>query len=108
MIPFDFVHEEYERICSFIRSRLTEHGMEEQKIEEINMLLLSLCRSTENNNKGKRVLGECVLRFLDRPEIIIKDNGDLMKPDIQDERLSYNVLMSCNSCKISIDKGELP
>lgn len=102
MIPFDFVPEEYERICSLIRNRLIEQGMEEQKIEEINTLVLSLCRNTEKNNKGRRVLGECDIRLFDSPEIIIKDNGSLMMPGIRDERLSYNVLMSRNSSKISI------
>ena len=47
-------------------------------------------------------MGECVLRFIDEPEIIIKDNGELFKPDIEDERLTYNVLMSCNSNRICI------
>ena len=40
--------------------------------------------------------------WVDEPEIIIKDNGELFKPDIEDERLTYNVLMSCNSNKICI------
>jgi hypothetical protein len=40
--------------------------------------------------------GECVLRFVDGAEIIIKDNGELFQPDIEDDCYSYNVLMSCN------------
>ena len=52
--------------------------------------------------KSRKVLGECVLRFIGDPEIIIKDNGELFKPDIVDDRHTYNVLMSCNNNKICI------
>ena len=37
--------------------------------------------------------GECVLRFIDEPEIIIKDNGALFDPDMKDERVRYHVLL---------------
>ncbi len=49
---------------------------------------MSLCEKTEIKNTNSRVLGECVLRFIDRTEIIIKDNGELFKPDIEDDRLT--------------------
>ena len=49
-----------------------------------------------------KVLGECVIRFIGEPEIIIKDNGQLFKPDIEDERYSYSILLSSNRSRIRI------
>ena len=60
-----------------------------------------MIQSKKTRFKNK-VLGECVLRFVGKPEIIIKDNGELFQPDIQDERLSYNALLSCNSSTIHL------
>ncbi len=39
---------------------------------------------------------------MDKTEITVKDNGELFEPDIEDERLSYNVLMARNSNTIRI------
>ncbi|MBQ6967716.1 MAG: hypothetical protein IJP84_07425 [Lachnospiraceae bacterium] len=74
-----------------------------KKTEAAKELLLSLCRKTEEKAGKNKVLGECVLRFIEEPEIIIKDNGELFNPEIEDESLSYNVLMSCNSSTIRIE-----
>ena len=59
--------------------------------------VLALCKKTEEKADKKAVLGECVLRFIEDPEIIVKDNGALFDPEIEDERVSHNILMSCNS-----------
>ena len=75
---------------------------EEKLIEESNVLLLSLLRKTEEKAGKKTILGECVIRFTDKTEITIKDNGELFKPDIEDERLRYNLLMSRNNNIIRI------
>lgn len=64
----------------------------------------SILKKTEEKNGKKKVLGECVLRFIGEPEIILKDNGELFSPDIGDQRHSYNVVLSCNSNKISLGK----
>ena len=105
MNSFDYAPGEYERIKGWIQSHLKEHGVEDRKIEEAKALFESLCRQTEEKRGKKKVLGECVLRFIDEPEIIIKDNGELFRPDIQDERVDYHVLMSCNSSTIRIGKS---
>ncbi len=102
MNSFTYEQEEYERLGAWIKDRLSARGMEEKKTEEILALLLALCKQTEEKNGGKKVLGECVIRLLDKPEIILKDNGELMEPEIQDARLRYDVLMARNSNKISI------
>ena len=81
---------------------LNAHGIESEKIGEVEALLQSLFRQTEEKNEKNKVLGECVLRFIEKPEIIIKDNGELFQPDIQDDRLSYNALLSCNSSTIHL------
>ena len=48
------------------------------------------------------MFGECVIRYLEEPEILIKDSGELGETEIKDERLSYNVLFSrnCNTIRI--------
>ena len=83
-------------------NNLNAHGIESEKIGEVEALLQSLFRQTEEKNGKNKVLGECVLRFIEKPEIIIKDNGALFQPDIQDDRLSYNALLSCNSSTIHL------
>ena len=88
MNSFEYRPEEYERLWNWIQENLNEHGIESGK--------------TEEKNEKNKVLGECVLRFVGKPEIIIKDNGELFQPDIQDERLSYNALLSCNSSTIHL------
>ena len=55
----------------------------------------------EKCDKNK-VYGECVLRFIKEPEIIIKDSGVLFEPDIEDDCYRYNMLMSCNRNTIRI------
>lgn len=97
MEPFEFTPEEYERITGWIRDNMAEQGVEDGKISEMNGIVLSLLKQTGEKQGKKKVLGECVLRFIDEPEIIIKDNGELFEPDINDDRLSYNVLM-LNNC----------
>ena len=102
MNSFEYRPEEYERLWNWIQENLNEHGIESGKIEEAGALLQSLFHQTEEKNEKNKVLGECVLRFVGKPEIIIKDNGELFQPDIQDERLSYNALLSCNSSTIHL------
>ena len=102
MNSFEYQPEEYERLWNWIRENLNEHGIESRKLGEVEVLLQSLFSQTEDKNGGKRVLGECVLRFIGEPEIIIKDNGELFKPVIQDDHLSYNALLSCNSSTIHL------
>lgn len=102
MNSFEYQPEEYERLWNWIRENLNEHGIESGKIGEVEALLQALLRQTEEKNGKNKVLGECVLRFIGKPEIIIKDNGALFQPDIQDDRLSYNALLSCNSSTIHL------
>ena len=102
MNSFEYHPEEYDRLWSWIRENLNEHGIESRKLVEVEALLQSLFRQTEEKNGKNKVLGECVLRFVGEPEIIIKDNGELFCPDIQDDRLSYNALLSCNSSTIHL------
>ena len=102
MHSFEYQPEEYERLWNWIRENLNEHGIEGRKLGEVEVLLRSLFRQTEEKNGNNKVLGECVLRFIGEPEIIIKDNGELFQPDIQDDRLSYNALLSCNSSTIHL------
>lgn len=102
MNSFEYQPEEYERLWNWIQENLNEHGIESGKIGEVGALLQSLFRQTEEKNEKNKVLGECVLRFIGKPEIIIKDNGELFQPDIQDDRLSYNALLSCNSSTIHL------
>lgn len=97
MNSFEFSDGEYERINEWIKATLKEQGIEEKEIKKVNELFLTLCKKTEKINGKNKVLGECVIRFIGKPEIIIKDNGKLWKPDIEDACLSYNVLLSCNS-----------
>lgn len=102
MNSFAYQPEEYERLWNWIQENLNAHGIESEKIGEVEALLQSLFRQTEEKNGKNKVLGECVLRFIEKPEIIIKDNGALFQPDIQDDRLSYNALLSCNSSTIHL------
>ncbi len=102
MNSFEYQPEEYERLWNWIQENLNEHGIESGKIGEVGALLQSLFRQTGEKNEKNKVLGECVLRFIGKPEIIIKDNGELFQPDIQDDRLSYNALLSCNSSTIHL------
>ncbi|MBQ9504140.1 MAG: hypothetical protein IJU93_03940, partial [Lachnospiraceae bacterium] len=108
MKSFEYEPEEYERLGSWIKECLKEQGIEVQRYEELQALLLSLCKKTEEKNAGKKVLGECVLRFIDEPEIILKDSGELFRPDIEDDRYSYNVLMSCNRSTIQFSGQPSP
>jgi hypothetical protein len=85
-----------------VGKNLNAHGIESEKIGKVEALLQSLFRQTEEKNGKNKVLGECVLRCIGEPEIIIKDNGELFKPDIQDDCLSYNARLSCNSSTIHL------
>ncbi len=102
MNSFDYNPEEYERILCWINDNLKDHRIEEKKIDEVKDVVLSLFKKTEEKNGKNKVVGECVLRFTGDPEVIIKDSGELFKPEIIDDRHVYNVLMSCNSNKICI------
>ncbi|MBE5847239.1 MAG: hypothetical protein E7300_06120 [Lachnospiraceae bacterium] len=99
---FEYSSTEYERILNWISNNLKDQGIEENKIEDVKDIALSVFKRTEEKAGKNKVYGECVLRFIGDPEIIIKDNGELDKPDITDDRHSYNVLMSCNNNKICI------
>jgi hypothetical protein len=102
MNSFEYHPEEYERLTGWIRENLTSQGIEEDRIEQAQSMVLTLCKETEEKSGKNRVYGECVLRFIDGPEIIIKDNGELFRPDIEDKRYSYNVLMARNRSLIRI------
>lgn len=102
MNSFDYTPEEYLRISDWIHDILASRGIEEKKIAEIKDIVLSLFKKTEEKNGKHKVLGECVIRFLEEPEIIIKDNGTLSPPDTEDARVSYNVLYSSNCSTIRI------
>lgn len=51
------------------------------------------------------MLGECVLRFIDEPEVIIKDNGELFDPGLEDELVHYHVILSSNCSSIRLGSG---
>ena len=102
MCSFEYQPEEYDRLRGWIQENLKERGIDGGKLGEVEALLQSLLRQTEGKNEKNKVLGECVLRFIGEPEIIMKDNGELFQPDIQDDRLRYNVLLSCNSSTIRL------
>ncbi|WP_026659479.1 MATE family efflux transporter [Butyrivibrio sp. AC2005] len=104
MNSFEYSPEEYERINNWISDNLAGQGIEENKIEKVKNLALCLFEKTEEKKGKHKVLGECVLRFMGEPEIIIKDNGELFKPDIEDDSYSYDVLLSCNSSTIRLRK----
>ncbi|MCR5777013.1 MAG: ECF transporter S component [Lachnospiraceae bacterium] len=104
MNSFEYTPEEYERINSWISDNLAGQGIEEKRIEKAKKLALCLFKKTEEKRGKNKVLGECVLRFIGEPEIIIKDNGELFNPDIEDDCYSYDVLLSCNSSKIRLGK----
>ena len=99
---FEYQPEEYDRLRGWIQENLKARGTDGGRLGEVGDLLQSLLRQTEEKNGKNKVLGECVLRFIGEPEIIIKDNGELFQPDIQDDRLRYNVLLSCNSSTIRL------
>lgn len=102
MNSFEYNSKDYVRITEWIDHNLTELGIDKNKINEVTDIVLSLFEKTREKNKNNKVLGECVLRSIGEPEIIIKDNGELFTPDIEDDRLTYNVLMSCNSSIIHV------
>jgi len=90
----------------WISENMVNRGVDADELECARKLLLLLYKKTEEKNDQKKVYGECVLRFIDEPEIIIKDNGTLFNPDIEDNRYNYNVLMSCNRNMISLSFGK--
>ena len=102
MNSFEYNSKDYVRITKWIDHNLTELGIDKNKINEVTDIVLSLFEKTREKNKNNKVMGECVLRSIGEPEIIIKDNGELFTPDIEDDRLTYNVLMSCNSSIIHV------
>ena len=63
--------------------------MDPAKIKQTERLVLALCKKTEERNGKRTVLGECVLRFIDEPEVIIKDNGELF--DIREHYMEKRV-----------------
>ena|GEM_PF-1170253 len=102
MNSFDYSQEEYGRISGWISDNLKSRNVDAAAIEEAGQLFLELCRKTEEKNDKKPVQGECVLRFIDEPEIIIKDNGELFDPQMKDERIHYDVILSSNSSTIHL------
>ena len=102
MNSFDYTQEDYVRVCGWIRENMESHGVGAAKIAETEELFKAICKKTEEKNKKKPACGECVLRFIDEPEVIIKDNGELFDPDIKDERVHYDVLLACNSSTIKL------
>lgn len=104
MNSFDYTQEEYGRICGWIRGGLEGRGVNPDRINETERLVMALCKKTEAKNEKKTVRGECVLRLTEEPEVIIKDNGALFDPEMEDEHVHYNVILSSNSCTISPDR----
>ena len=101
-ISFEYTPEDYERISSWINDNLAELGIEDKSRKSVCDILRSLWEQTAKRNSKNTVLGECVLRFIEEPVVVIKDNGELFKPDIENDHISYNVLMSSNSNTIRI------
>ncbi len=104
MNSFEYDPSEYEKLLSWIGDSLMDNGIEEKETEDIKAIVLSILKQTEEKNSRNKVLGECVLRFIGEPEIIIKDNGELFDPGIVDHRHSYNTVLSCNNNKIRLGK----
>ena len=105
MKSFAFKKDEYDKINNWISENLINYGISENEIQKIKNVIFSIFNETEENNainEKNKIYGECVLRFIDSPEIIIKDNGKLFKPNINDDSYSYNVLMSCNRSVIRV------
>ena len=97
MNSFDYTKEEYGRICRWIRDSFSDHGVDPGRIKETERLVMALFKRTEEKNGKRAVLGECVLKFIDEPEVIIKDNGVLFVPVMEGEPVRHDVILSCNS-----------
>ena len=97
MNSFDYTKEEYGRICRWIRDSFSDHGVDPGRIKETERLVMALFKRTEEENGKRAVLGECVLKFIDEPEVIIKDNGVLFVPVMEGEPVRHDVILSCNS-----------
>mgnify|MGYP002626044054 CR=1 FL=1 len=102
IISFEFTPKEHNRGINWINDYLIKQGINDNKINNVKNIVLSLFDKIEEKREKNKVYGECVFRFIKDPEIIIKDNGVLFKPDITDDHYSYNVLMSCNRSTIHI------
>ncbi|MCR5025277.1 MAG: hypothetical protein K6A90_13230 [Lachnospiraceae bacterium] len=104
MNSFEYTRSEYDRILDWIGDSLKGRGIDEKETGELKGLVISIFEKTGEKSGKNKVLGECVLRFIGEPEIIIKDNGELFKPDIDDCRCSYNVVLACNSNTIRLGR----
>ncbi|MBR6401425.1 MAG: ECF transporter S component [Firmicutes bacterium] len=102
MNSFEYTPDEIERIGAWINEELKKAGIGDGELADVKELVFSILKKTSEKNVKKKVLGECVIRLIDSPEIIIKDNGELFKPDIEDDRYCYNILYSSNSNKIQL------
>ena len=102
MDSFEFIQNEQESITNWINDCLISQGINKNKITKIKNIVYSLFEETKRRSKNKTIYGECVLRFIEEPEIIIKDNGPLFKPNIKNKYYNYSILMSCNRSTIRI------
>ncbi len=102
MNSFDYTQEEYGRICGWIRVNFNNRGVDPVRIKETERLVMALFKKTEEKNGKKAVLGECVLRFIDEPEVVIKDNGKLFDPGMEDECVRHDVILSSNNSTICL------
>lgn len=105
MNSFDYTPEEYGRICGWVRDGLASHVVDLAKIKRNREADPEALKKTEERNGKRTVLGECVLRFIDDPEVIIKDNGELFDPGLEDELVHYHVILSGNSSTIRLGSG---
>lgn len=97
MNSFEYTRAESGRICSWIRDNLVSRGVDTDAIKETERLVMVLLQKTEEKNGKKTVLGECVLRFIDEPEVIIKDDGVLFDLGMEDDHVRYKVISSSNT-----------
>ena len=104
MNSFDYTPEEYGRICGWIRDSLNDRGVDPVSSTEARRLVMELLQKTEEKNGKKAVLGECVLRFIDEPEIIIKDSGVLFDPGMEEKGVRHDVILSRNSNAIHLKR----
>lgn len=106
MNSFEYTRAEFGRICGWIRNHLAGRGMDPVRLDETEQLVMTLLQKTQEKNGKRAVLGECVLSFIDVPEIILKDNGTLFDPELGDARVQHHVVLSSNSN--TIRPGHMP
>lgn len=93
---FAFVREDYEGLLEWIKRELLASGTDAEKLREAEKLLEDLYRKTLEENRKKKVLGECVLVLEEKPVINIKDDGKLLRAIEDMDNTEYNVILTAN------------